>query len=226
MIGEIKDDYGVTMRNWRDLIEFSLDRTEAGRVASRPIQYETGFSLLPGRYVIKVLARDATAGRIGTYLHAFTIPDLEREQTRLPTSSVVLTQQRVAGADALFTVKQKIPIAVANPLFHDGRRLVPSVTRTFQAGRPLYVFLQAYERSAATMRPLAAYVTFIRDGVKILETDPLAVNEWDPKLKAVPIRFTIPLGSLEPGPYDCQISVLDPAGNRAAFWRSPVIIMR
>jgi VWFA-related protein len=227
MIGEIKDEYGVTMRNWRDLIEFSLDRTEAGRVANRPIQYETGLSLLPGKYVIKVLARDGTAGRIGTYQHAFTIPNLEQEQTKLPTSSVVLTQQRVAGADATFTVKQKIPIAVANPLFHDGQRLVPNVTRTFQASRPLYVFLQAYERNTATMRPLAAYVTFIRNGVKVLETDMLAVNdEWDPKLKAVPIRFTIPLSSLETGPYDCQISVLDPTGNRAAFWRAPVMIVR
>jgi len=226
MIGEIKDEYGVTMRNWRDLIEFSLDRTEAGRVASRPIQYETGFSLLPGKYVIKVLARDATAGRIGTYQHAFTIPNLEREETRLPTSSIVLTQQRVAGADALFTVKQKIPIAVANPLFHDGQRLVPGVTRTFKVSLPLHVLLQAYERGADTMRPLAAYVTFIRNGVKVLETDTLGVNEWDPKLKGVPIRFTIPLSSLEPGPYDCQISVLDPTGNRAAFWRAPVMIVR
>ena len=128
----------------------------------------------------------------------------------------------MAGADARFTVKQKIPIAVANPLFHDGQRLVPGVTRTFNANRPLYVFLQAYERSAATMRPLAAYVTFIRDGVKAFETDTLGVNdEWDPNLKAVPIRFTIPLSSLETGPYDCQISVLDPIGNRAAFWRAP-----
>jgi VWFA-related protein len=226
MIGEIKDEYGVTMRNWRDLIEFSLDQNEAGRVASRPIQYETGFSLLPGKYTIKVLARDATAGRIGTYLHSFTIPNLEQEQTKLPTSSVVITQQRVAGADALFTVKQKIPIAVANPLFHDGQRLVPNVTRTLQTNRPLYVFLQAYERSAETMRPLAAYVTFIRDGVKVLETDTLEINEWDPKLKGVPIRFTIQLSSLEPGPYDCQISVLDPIGNRAAFWRAPVMIVR
>ena len=227
MIGEIKDEYGVTMRNWRDLIEFSLDRNDAGRVADRPIQYEAGFSLLPGKYVIKVLARDGTTGRIGTYQHAFTIPNLEQEQTKLPTSSVVLTQQRAAGAAALFTVKQKIPIAVANPLFQDGQRLVPNVTRTFQASRPLYVFLQAYERSAATMRPLAAYVTFIRDGVKAFETDALGVKEeWDPKLKAVPIRFTVPLSSLEPGPYDCQITVLDPAGNRAAFWRAPVMIVR
>jgi hypothetical protein len=58
-------------------------------------------------------------------------------------------------------------------------------------------------------------VTFIRDGIKVFEMDMLAVtHEWDPKLKAVPIRFTIPHGSLEPEPYDCQITVLEPTGNR------------
>jgi len=89
------------------------------------------------------------------------------------------------------------------------------------------VFLEAYERNSAAMRPLAAYVTFIRDGEKAFETDILGVKEeWDPKLKAVPIRFTVPLSSLTPGPYDCQITVLDPSGNRAAFWRAPVMIVR
>ena len=27
---------------------------------------------------------------------------------------------------------------------------------------------------------------------------------------------------LAPGQYDCQITVLDPSGHKAAFWRAPV----
>ena len=45
-------------------------------------------------------------------------------------------------------------------------------------------------------------------------------------LDRVPIRFTIAAGSLPAGEYDCQVSVLDPAGNRAAFWRTPMVITR
>jgi hypothetical protein len=219
-------------------------------VAQRPIQYETGFSLLPGDYVIKVLVRDATTGRIGTYLRSFAIPNLEREQARLPISSVMLTQQRVASADALFSVRQTIPVEVANPLFHEGRRFVASVTRTFSQGRPLYVFLQAYQRDrpppeaaagqaqpspeatarqaeAQAMRPLAAFVTFSRDGVKVFETEPIGITEgWDPKFRAVPVRLTVPLTSLAPGDYQCQVTVLDPAGERAAFWRARIAIVR
>jgi hypothetical protein len=173
-----------------------------------------------------VLARDTTTGRIGTYQTPFAVPNLEREHIRLPISTVVMTSQRVTRADALYTVQQKISSDVANPLVFGGQKLVPSVTRTYRAGRPLYIFLEAYERDSTSMRPLVAYVTFYRDGAKVFETDPMAVDDWNPKLRTVPIRFSIPPGSLRPGSYDCQVTVLDPNGNKAAFWRAGVAVVR
>ena len=157
------------------------------------------------------------------------MPNLEREHTSLPTSTVVLTQQRVTRADALFSVQQKISSEVANPLVFDGQKLVPSVGRTYSASRPLFVFLQAYERDLTpeqVMRPLVAFVSFYRDGVKMFETEPMGVDEWDSKLRAVPIRITIPPGALQPGRYDCQVTVLDSRGNKAAFWRAPIVLAR
>ena len=110
-----------------------------------------------------------------------------------------------------------------------GQKLIPSVTRTFSASRQLFVFLQAYERDlqpSAAMRPIVAFVTFYRDGVKIFETEPLGIDKWDPKSRAVPIRFTIPPASLPPGNYDCQVTVLDPSASKAAFWRAPVVVVK
>jgi VWFA-related protein len=217
MIGELKDDHGVTQRNVRDRIEIPS--------TSRSVQYETAFTVLPGNYVLKVLARNDVTGRIGTFQAAFTVPNLDREAVRLPISSVVITSQRVGARDALYTVKQKIPADQANPLVSDGRKLVPSVNRVFSADRPLYVFLEAYEREAATMRPLVAFVAFYRDGAKIMETDPAAVTDGRNTVSgAVPIRLTVPLRSLKQGPYDCQVTVLDANGGRAAFWRAPIVI--
>ncbi len=226
MIGEVKDTYGVTIRNMRDTIATTLDAAKAADAAKRPIQDETGFTLLPGSYVIKVLVRDATTGHIGTLEKSFTVPNLERVSA-LPISRVVLTNQRVAATDALFTVKQKISTDAVNPLIYQGQKLIPSVTRTFSASRPLFVFLQTYERDATSERPLVAFVTFYLDGVKAFETDLQAIAEgWDPKSKAVPIRFSIPLESLKPGSYDCQVTVLDPSGSQAAFWRTSVTMTR
>ena len=136
MIGEIKDNFGVTMRNMRDKIEVPPGPAAGAPSASPLIQYETGFTVLPGEYVIKLLARNSTTGRIGTFQASFTIPNLEREATRLPISSVVLSSQRVAPGEILKEVKQKIPSDKANPLVYDGQKLIPSVTRSFSAIAP------------------------------------------------------------------------------------------
>jgi hypothetical protein len=90
----------------------------------------------------------------------------------------------------------------------------------------MFVFLQAYERAATAMEPLVAFATFYRDGVKVLETAPLpVVDGMDPKSKAVPLRFSIPLGDLANGRYDCQVTVLDTTSQKAAFWRAPVVVV-
>jgi VWFA-related protein len=226
VIGEVKDDYGVTMQNVRDRLDVKLSDETASQLAKRPIQYETGFTLLPGKYAIKVLARDAETGRIGTYQAAFAIPNLNREQTRVPISTVVLSSQRVPLADALYSVKQKIAGDAVNPLVFAGQKLVPSVTRVFSRGRELYVFAQAYQRGVESTQPLVAFVTFYRGDVKAFETAPLSVTGgWDPKTKAVPIRFSVPLEQFAPGRYECQLSILEPTAQKVVFWRAPIVIV-
>ncbi len=198
----------------------------AAQLAKRPIQYETGFTLLPGTYVIKILARDAETGRIGTYQASFAVPNLNREAERVPISTVVLSTQRVPLGDAIYSVRQKTDAEAANPLVYGGQKLIPSVTRVFSRARDLYVFAQAYQRAQTTTQPLVAFVSFYRGDVKAFETTPLAVTEGlDPKTKAVPLRFSLPLESLTPGRYDCQVTVLDGTSNKVAFWRAPIVVV-
>ena len=96
----------------------------------------------------------------------------------------------------------------------------------FSSGRDLYVFLQAYEREATTIEPLVAFVTFYQDDVKVFETAPIAVTDGlEARSKAVPLRFSVPLAQLPPGRYDCQVTVLNPTAQKAAFWRAPIVII-
>jgi VWFA-related protein len=224
-IGEVKDTYGFTIQNVRDRLDIRLSEETASQIGSRPIQYETGFTLLPGKYVIKILARDSTTGRIGTYQAEFAIPNLMREEVRLPISSVVLSSQRVPMSAAIHTV-QSGSAQITHPLVHGGEKLFPSVTRVFSRSREMFVFLQAYERGAETTQPLVAYVSFFNGSEKVLETTPLAVTEGiDPRSKAVPIRISVPLDQLPPGRYDCQVSVLEPTGRKVAFWQAPIAVV-
>jgi hypothetical protein len=47
----------------------------------------------------------------------------------------------------------------------------------------------------------------------------------DPKSKAVPVRVSVPLAGIDPGRYECQVTVLDPETQKAAFWRMPLAIV-
>ncbi|PYT57121.1 MAG: VWA domain-containing protein [Acidobacteria bacterium] len=229
-IGEVKDEYGTTIQNLRDKVDMKLSGETASELSRRPIEYDTGFTLLPGKYVIKFLARDSETGRIGTYQTPFVIPNLMKEDKRIPISSVVLSSQRVDMREALYNAtKDKSAAAAAqaaNPLVNDGQKLIPSVTRVFSKSREMFVYLQAYERNATTTEPLFAFVTFYRGQTKAFETPPLEVADGlDPKSKALPLKFSLSLSKLPVGEYNCQVTVLSPSGQKVAFWQSPVMLV-
>ena len=225
-VGEIKDIYGGnTVSNVRDNVNIKLSDATAADLAHRPIEYDSGFTLLPGKYMIKFLARDDETGRIGTYQTTFTIPNLNKETQRVPISSVVLSGQRVEMKDALYDAmkgKDEAKAVAANPLVVDGRKLIPSVTRVFSKGRSLYVYLQAYEQ-ASMSRPVVAYVSLYKDQQKVFETQPIAVTPAaTAKLSALPLTFDVALADLVAGRYDCQVTILDPTDGKATFWQAPI----
>jgi VWFA-related protein len=224
---EIKDIYGGnTVSNNRDNVNIKLADATAAELAHRPIEYDSGFTLLPGKYMIKFLARDDETGRIGTYQTNFTIPNLNKETQRVPVSSIVLSGQRVDMKDSLYDAmkgKDQAKATAANPLIVEGRKLIPSVTRVFSTGRDLYVYLQGYEQAGAPVKPLVAYVSLYRDSAKVYETNPIAVTPASTgKLTPVPLNFDIGLKTLPSGEYQCQVTILDPTDGKATFWQEPI----
>jgi VWFA-related protein len=244
-ICEIKDEYGgITVQNLRDNVDIKLSDVTAAELTKRPVEYDSGFTLLPGKYSIKFLARDNETGRIGTYQTIFAIPNLNKEVKRVPISSVVLSSQRVDLKDALFNAargQQEARDEAKNPLVEDGRKLIPSVTRVFSTSRPLYIYLQAYEGGAtnssaavnaastasSAAAPLVAFASFYRDRKKAFESAPVAATpQSESRLGMAPFNFHIDLGGLAPGKYECQVNILDPAGQRAAFWQGSILLVR
>ena len=222
-IGEIKDQYGTTITNVRDHVNIKLTDATAAELARRPIEYDTGFTVLPGKYTIKILARDNETGRIGTYQTTFVVPNLNKVEKRVRLSSVVLSGQRVELKDALYNAaKDKGRAESVDPLSSGGEKLIPSVTRVFSKSRDLYVYFQTYGAA-----PVLAFVTFYHDNAKSLETAPYSVTQPLPgKLKAAPVSLDISLAKLLPGKYNCQVTVLDPDSHKAAFWQAPVVLVQ
>jgi VWFA-related protein len=241
LIGEIKDDYGgTTVENIRDHFDTKLTDATAAEWAKRPIVFSSGYTILPGKYTIKVLARDDETGRIGTFQTSFVIPNLNKETKQVPISSVVLSGQRQPYTSAIYNVaneKDQAKQSAADPLVQNGQQLVPSVTRVFSKGRNLYVFLQAYEGATAAptagqtpapsnVKPLIAFVSFYQGQTKVYETQPEEVSpNPNTRLQIAPLNFTVDLSQLPLGKYDCQVTVLDPTGEKGAFWQAPIMLV-
>ena len=244
-VGEIKDLVGgSTVSNVRDNVNIKLSDATASELAHRPIEYDTGFTLLPGKYMIKFLARDDETGRIGTYQTTFIIPNLNKEAQRIPISSVVLSSQKVELNQALYDAakaKDRQKEDSVNPLVSDGKKLIPSVTRVFSTTREIYVYFQAYKPplttapAATTPSPtdakpaaqaLFAFVTLYQGGNKVFDTPPTAiVPNAASRLGTMPLTFNLGVKGLPPGEYDCQVTILDPATGKANFWRAPILLV-
>ncbi len=230
-VGEIKDMVGgTTVQNVRDNVNIKLSDATAAELAKRPIEYDTGFTLLPGKYMIKFLARDDETGRIGTYQTTFVIPNLNKEDKRVAISAVVLGSQRVELNQALYDAakaKDRMKDDAVNPLVQDGKKLIPSVTRVFSTTRQIYVYLQAYKQTPSTGNPpLFAFVTLYRAGAKVFETAPTAIApSTASRLGTMPLSFSLGVNGLAPGEYDCQVTILDPSTQKANFWRAPIVLV-
>ena len=229
-VGEIRDVVGgTTVTNVRDHVNIKLSDATAADLARRPIEYDAGFTLLPGKYEIKILARDDDTGRIGTYQTTFIIPNLNKVVERVPISSVVLSSQRVPLSQALYDASKKkdqARDAAADPLVTSDGKLIPSVTRVFGTDREMYVYLQGYEPGAAATDPILGYVSFYREGNKVFETKPQALTpSAGSRLGMVALNFTVVPSGLKPGEYQCQVTVVDPTRGRATYWRAPIMLV-
>jgi VWFA-related protein len=255
-VGEIKDLVGgTTVSNVRDNISQKLSSFTAAQLARRPIEYDTGFTLLPGKYSIKFLARDDETGRIGTFQTTFVIPNLNKEVKRIPLSAVVLSSQRVDLGDAIYDAakaKERAKNNAVDPLVHDGKRLIPSVTRVFSTGHRMFVYFQAYKpaqpgsqgissaqpqaakaqaqqnvQPRPTAQPLFAFVTLYQNGKKLFETPPQSIlPSLTSRLGTMRVSFDLGVDELPRGSYDCQVTVVDPSTQKAAFWRASISLVQ
>ncbi len=233
-VGEIKDLVGgTTVSNVRDNVNIKLSDATAAELAKRPIEYDTGFTLLPGNYMIKFLARDDETGRIGTFETTFVIPNLNKEEKRIPLSAVVLSGQRLDLKEAIYDAakaKDRAKDDAVNPLVQDGKKLIPSVTRVFAAGREIHIYFQAYKQTQSStpssQQPLFAFVSLYQAGKKLYETAPKSiVPSPTSRLGTMTLSFDLGVDNLPRGQYDCQVTILDPSTQKAAFWRAPILLV-
>jgi len=226
-IGVVKDAKGEVAGggNVRDFVDLELKGDKAAEITKHPVAYDTGFTLKPGKYNLKFLVRENETGKIGTFEQNFEIPNLTSDQPILPTSSVILSNQIQPMTEALYSAEKDKKLLDQNPLVQNKEKLIPSVTRVFKKNQEMYVYVEVYEPLATATQPVVAAVSFFRGKAKAFETEPLIVKDGlNAKSKALPVRFAVPLSSLKPGKYTCQVSLFDLAAQKRSYTRADVYV--
>jgi VWFA-related protein len=232
-IAQVSDSAGKPMSAVRDQIPLKLNTETAGQVTRSNIQYDTGFTLGPGKYRIEFVARENGEGKIGTFTAPFLVPDLS-SGGGLRVSSLILSNQRQALKEQIAAVKNGKKALAEDPLIDSqGRKLVPNVTRVFRNGQTMFAYLEVYDPAhpqTANGDPLpmvsvAASLALYRGGEKVSETPAVHLNREEAQRDAVlPVRFEVPLKGLPAGRYVCQVNLIDEAGRKFAFPRGEFAI--
>jgi hypothetical protein len=227
---QVRDAHGRVASVVRDTIPLKLDETTAGLVTRKRIQYDTGFTLTPGKYTLRFVARENGEGKVGTFETPFTIPDLASGNA-LRVSSVIFSNQRGQQSAG---VKNNKRLLEQNPLIDSsGQKIVPNVIRVFRPGQDLYVYLEVYDPTIPENLPANARVTNVTADValyqgdrKVLETQPVRVNRPDAKRQnVIPLRLQASLKDQKSGKYVCQVNVIDEMGRKFAFPRTAVVLL-
>ncbi len=213
VIGLMRDPQQRAVGRLRDTVKLAVQ--PAQEVKRKTVQYETGFTLPPGRYRLKVVVRENQSGAIGSYESDVVVPDLRRAPVKL--SSVVLGTQTQA-------VTERNAIS---PLARGGTMLVPSLTHVVSTGQPLYFYYEVYEPALVQSGSpkLLTSIAFFRGKVRTYETPLVEVTRLDaPERKAAIFQYAVPAAALKPGYYTCQITVVDDVAGTFAFPRLPLLV--
>jgi VWFA-related protein len=236
IIGEVRAGGKLPVGNLRDTVKLALDSSQ--QVRRKNVQYNTGFLLAPGSYHLKFVVRENQTGRLGSFETDVQVPDLRKAPLRM--SSVVLSSQRVP---ATATGKK----SGLHPLVQDQTELVPNVAHVFTQDQHLYLQYEIYDAArgknpapaASANAPANApqpkaprdsvrvltSIEFLQGDVKIYESKPVVANEVTaPDRKAVIFQIDLPLQSLKPGFYTCQVNVVDDVAGNFAFPRWPILV--
>jgi len=219
IIGAVLDQTQRPVGRVRDTVKLNLDPSLQAR--QKNIQYTTSFNLPPGKYQLKFVVRENQTGLMGSFIADVTLPDLKKAPLKM--SSIVLASQRQ-------------PSKKDDPLVRDGEEYVPNISHVFRQDQHMYLLYEIYDpthekaaegapKEAKSAIDLLSSLELIQGSTKVYETPIVQAKSINVEGRdAVSIELDVPLSGLKPGPYVCQLNVIDDAAGSFAFPRFAVLV--
>jgi VWFA-related protein len=222
VIGLVTDGQHHPVTQIRDTVKLAVDTSS--EVQKKNVQYDTGLSLPPGKFHLKFVVRENQTGRMGSFETDLDVPDLKSQPLKM--SSIVLASQLQPAKKG----------GTPSPLVRDGSEIIPNVTHVFSSGQHLRLYYEVYDPArasasapnAAAAKPgihLLTNVAFFRGKAKVFESSLVELTELNARdRKAGVFQLELPLSSLTPGFYTCQVNVIDDAAGLFLFPRLALLI--
>ena len=219
IIGAVIDEVKRPIGRARETVKLNLDQSLGAR--QKNIQYTTSFNLPPGKYHLKFVVRENQTGRMGSFEADINLPEMKKVPLKM--SSIVLASMRQ-------------PSKEQNPLVRSGQEYVPNISHVFRQDQHLYLLYEVYsparekpaENQPKGTKPgvnLLSSLELIQGSTKVYETPIVQAKAINVEGRdAVSIELDVPLSGLKPGPYLCQLNVIDDAGGSFAFPRFAVLV--
>jgi VWFA-related protein len=219
IIGEVIDEAKRPIGHARETVKLNLDSSLQAK--QKNIQYTTSFNLPPGKYRLKFVVRENQTGQMGSFEAEITLPEMKKAPLKM--SSIVLASLRQ-------------PSKKSSPLVRGGEEYVPNISHVFRQDQHLYLLYEIYsparEKPAADApkgtKPginLLSSLELIQGGTKVYETPLVQARAINVEGRdAVAVELDVPLSGLKPGPYLCQLNVIDDAQGSFAFPRFAVLV--
>ncbi len=219
IIGEVIDEVKRPIGSARETVKLNLDPSLQAR--QRNIEYTTSFRLPPGKYHLKFVVRENQTGRMGSFEADIALPEMKKMPLKI--SSIVLASARQ-------------PSKENSPLVREGEAYVPNISHVFRQDQHLYLLYEVYdpaheklaENQPKRARPginLLSSLELIQGSVKVYETPLVQAKAINVDGRnAVSVELDVPLNGLKPGPYVCQLNIVDDAGGSFAFPRFAVLV--
>jgi VWFA-related protein len=178
----------------------TLDLDDEGyeRVLRTGLPYQKDVELGPGRYQVRLAAREDATGLLGSARQWIEIPDLG--PGRLEVSSVFLLRDESSAPGAAAPPAPSLGLAQA--------------LRYYEQGESLYAQLYAYnpKRDASGKVDLVSQAEILHDGKLLGRAAPEPMEPGDPA-GPVPHTTRIKLDRFDPGDYELRVTVTDRIAN-------------
>jgi VWFA-related protein len=217
IIGGVLDEVKRPIGRARETVKLNLDQGLNAR--QKNIQYTTGFNLPPGKYHLKFVVRENQTGRMGSFEAEIMLPEMKKAPLKM--SSILLASSRQ-------------PSKKLEPTVRNGLEYVPNISHVFRRDQHLYLLYEIYSPMRAKLEGAKAggepvrilsSLELMQGSVKVFETPQVEAKTINVAGRdAVAIELDVPLDALKPGPYTCQLNVIDDTAGAFAFPRFAVLV--